>query len=733
MRVPFSSFVGREPELQSFLTYTKDDKAIETMRIHVPRARRGGDRGGIALLVVLIVFVVLFLVVYQLHFTTSMEERLAEVRYGEVESDVAQHSIARFVLTLLLEDLQQASGASTATGSAAGALPGGASDQGGSRGPAPPGTNPEAGAQGGTEGNFVPAAGAVAAAGSKWWDYYLENVFNPQVKSIGNTSVKVTIVDGERKFDLNRLFDYIRLPDEDLEVLGALGDVREEDLVDAVQGAASEEEATERLRDRLLLTSRTRREGTERSRATRGGASGADSGDGARAGAADGARGRASAGPRAVGADGLEEEGTESDYDPEPVFERPADERIEATVEMVRRAVLMMLSINEDAGYRYASTYQSERVAREIVEYVLERRMSPVQNRIYLASELLNLSSVTPELFYGPVPDLIEGEEREMGDFVLRRDEYGDVVSEYLYGEALDAEGQLQIDEELRGLESEYGRFMDFPPGLGLGRLASNALTRGMTEPSIGIDEEGMEYVIDPPKPLGLRDVFTTFSTGRVNLNTASVPVLFALLSSCTEEEAKVVAHDIAYYRTRFQEEMPAEDADGGAGAVNDRQTPDLGQPRRPPRTEEEEELQDGSYSGALGSGALGSGALGAQGTFDPLAMDSLEAFAPYENLETNYFTDLRQIELVDGTDGGPADLLSSDEGVQKVSVEDDTLLRRVIRDYEKTVVFGSTYFDVELKAKMEKSRSVKTSYVTVRRDPEKGMMEIVMWKALEK
>jgi hypothetical protein len=56
-----------------------------------------------------------------------------------------------------------------------------------------------------------------------------------------------------------------------------------------------------------------------------------------------------------------------------------------------------------------------------------------------------------------------------------------------------------------------------------------------------------------------------------------------------------------------------------------------------------------------------------------------------------------------------------------------------VIRDYEKTVVFGSTYFDVELKAKMEKSRSVKTSYVTVRRDPEKGMMEIVMWKALEK
>ncbi|MBI4606391.1 MAG: hypothetical protein HY721_30870, partial [Planctomycetes bacterium] len=70
-------------------------------------------REGIALLVVMVVFVVLYLVVFQLHFTTKMEEHIAQMRYGELENAVAAQSAAIFILSHLAEDLtQDASGAS---------------------------------------------------------------------------------------------------------------------------------------------------------------------------------------------------------------------------------------------------------------------------------------------------------------------------------------------------------------------------------------------------------------------------------------------------------------------------------------------------------------------------------------------------------------------------------------------------------------------------------------------
>ena len=58
---------------------------------------------------------------------------------------------------------------------------------------------------------------------------------------------------------------------------------------------------------------------------------------------------------------------------------------------------------------------------------------------------------------------------------------------------------------------------------------------------------------------------------------------------------------------------------------------------------------------------------------------------------------------------------------------------RRVLHDLEKVAVFGSTYFNAELKGKPNKGPSVQTGYLTVRRDTKKRLVEVLMWKNLQK
>lgn len=669
-----------------------------------PKGRLGGpDRrrcGGIALLVVLIVFVVLYLVVYQLFFTTTMEERLAQVRYGEVEADLAQHSAALFVLTLLLEDLSQGQG-----GGAAGAA-GAAGGMGGLDGAL--GGAPELGVAGAAGvadgGQFVPID-AAGAAGAQWFDYKRENIFQPNEQQIGGTTVKITMADGESRIDLNHLFDYVRMEDEEL--TPGMVDVADEDLVAAVEGGATDAEVEANLR-------RTIEESTGGRTSSRSAGAG---GEGPEAGA------------DRVGEDDERISTVTDDYELEPFFERPDEERIQMTVDMLSRTLLMLFSQNEDNGYLYSERYFPESIATAIVDYVLERRMSPAQNRVYLLSELLNIDGVTAELFYGPVPVL----GLEVGDgFIVQRDVFGDIVPEYQFADA-DADLIEAERAELDGLLEQFGPYASFPPELGLDPMLANSLTRGMSQPIIEVDDFGEEFVVEPPMPLGLKDIFSTFSTGKININTAPLPVLFGLLVSLEEEEAQHVAVSIDDYRNRFQQ-MVADGEEGVAADVEDADAPNLGQPQRQPPPE-----LDGSGLGdllgadvlsQLGSSGLPAGALDQLSGVD--AAD-LSALSSYQNLETNYFTNLQQLELADGTDGGPEDLLASGTGVERVDAEDDTLLRRAIRDYEKVAVFGSTHFDVEVKAKPEKGRTVKTGYLTVRREPTRGMIEILMWKDLEK
>jgi hypothetical protein len=386
----------------------------------------------------------------------------------------------------------------------------------------------------------------------------------------------------------------------------------------------------------------------------------------------------------------------------------------------------MVFSINEDHGFLYTRRYSADEIAADIVAYVLERRTAPVQNVIYHTSELMNLDSITAEVYYGPQPSIPPGEELETDEgFALRRDEFGDLVAEYLYMDEFMAEQREEEKRMLEELQEQFGRYASFP---GLGRLNSDPLTRGLPEPAIEYDEEtGQEYVVEPTMPMGLKDIFTTFSDAdnskaKININTAPVPVLYALLPSLSEGpegEAHFVAFAIRDYRNNFQEEI---DEEGVERVEGESMTPDLGQPRRQLRTEEEEEAMTSLDPLSLQ-------------TMDMAALEGvdLEALEGGQDLETNYFTNLQQLELIDGVDEGPDDLLRRTEGVDRVSAEGDTLFQRVLNDYSKVMVFNSTYFSVELKAKTENNPLVKTGLLILKRDYQARLMDVILWKELQK
>lgn len=653
----------------------------------------------------MVVFVVLYLVVFHLHFSTAMEEKVARARFGEILQQDAMISAALYFMTLLQEDLEQdlseaqETTAPGPTGPAAGGDPtpsGGGADRGG---------DPAGDDGGGGQFRAIPMAGAGAGIGARIIDYLRENMFQPNVQTVGETKVKITNRDGERCFDLNLLFTIAPLHIPGLDALGNVDPAEAQDLVDSVAGASDQASA-----EKSVLDWQRRREEREKWRSERrkggAGGSGDPAGDDEPADG-DGTGPMGAGGAAAVGPDSLAELAE---------FEEPDELRIQATTDMLRRAVDMVFSMNEDSGFLYSRKYDPQLIAGDIVSYVLERRGSMVQNIIYHPSELLNLDSITPEVYYGPQPSLGAGEEMETEKgFLLRRDEYGDLVAEYLYGDeyAVEREDEMRMLEEL---QEDYGQYASFP---GLGRLSSNPLLRGVSEPVVKIDEYDNEYVLEPRIPLGLKDIFTTFSSGKININTASVPVLYGLLLSLDEGpdgEAHQVAWAIHDYRNYMQPYMDEEGVDRvGDGSA----PPELGQPKRqlPP----EEDL------GGLQDVMTGLG--------DVTGMSDFGSFGSYmgsQELETNYFTNLQQIQLIDFTGE-----LFDEQQIDRVSEESDSLLQRVINDFSKVsesgVVFSSTFFSAELKAKTEKSPLVKTGLLVVKRDLEARLMEVIMWKELQK
>ncbi|MBL04745.1 MAG: hypothetical protein CMJ99_03815 [Planctomycetes bacterium] len=673
-------------------------------------ARLSTRRDGIALMVVMVVFVVLSMVVTQLTYYTAMEEQVARVRHGDIQGQDALYSVAQLVMAQLTEDLVQdysegsTQGSEGSTQGAALSNPAVPDEGAGAAGRA-------AGGGGGAGGRFVALEtgpqGAVGAGGSSGnYDYLMEAIFNSQQHDVGEVKVKATIIDNERCFDLNRLFDYAPIPGEEDALTGPGGALSGEELAEMAAGTSGDTEAggkslSEQIRSRVGLINRD------------------DD-------------------PQEAGEEANELEnvaGLEDEVELTEFIE-PTEEQQEATNLMLARAIEVMLSLNVDREFNYGvdetsidygiEHYNSDQLARDIIDYVLARRTSDEQNRIYHVTELLNIPSVTRELFYGPEPMDIPPEGIETpGGFLLHRDEFGDLASTFIY----DTDQEFIREQEADALSGlmdvfpgglpaevimEHGR--EFP---GIGGLNANSLTRGMTGPAQVFDEEGYEYIEQPERPIGLREIFTTFSAGKININTASVPVLYALLLSLkegNEEEAETVALQINDYRFEFQQfegEEGVEAPEVGADALKD-----LGQPKRS-RSPEEDELGEGLDLNSM----VG---------LDEMGLASSGASAPMADTETNYFTNLEQIELVDGSAGDATDLLTSEVGVDRVDAQDDPLLQRVLNDYRNVMCFAGTYFTIELRAKTQGSPVVKSGIMVIKRNAQEKLMEVIFWKELQ-
>ena len=666
-------------------------------------ARSSTRRDGIALMVVMVVFVVLSMVVTQLTYYTAMEEQVARVRHGDIQGQDALYSVAQLVMAQLTEDLVQdySEGGAQETPASSPAAPG---EGAGAAGRA-------AGGGGGAGGRFVALEtgpqGAVGAGGSSGnYDYLMEAIFNSQQHDVGEVKVKATIIDNERCFDLNRLFNYAPIPGEEDALTGPGGALSGEELAEMAAGTSGDTEAggkslSDQIRSRVGLINRD------------------DD-------------------PQEAGEEANELEnvaGLEDEVELTEFIE-PTEEQQEATNLMLARAIEVMLSLNVDREFNYGvdetsidygiEHYNSDQLARDIIEYVLARRTSDEQNRIYHVTELLNIPSVTRELFYGPEPMGIPPEGIETpGGFLLHRDEFGDLASTFIY----DTDQEFIREQEADALSGlmdvfpgglpaevimEHGR--EFP---GIGGLNANSLTRGMTGPAQVFDEEGYEYIEQPERPIGLREIFTTFSSGKININTASVPVLYALLLSLkegNEEEAETVALQINDYRFEFQQFEGEEGVE--APEVEDNALKDLGQPKRPLPPEEDE----------LGEGLDLNSMVG----LDEMGLASSGASAPMADTDTNYFTNLEQIELVDGSAGDATDLLTSEVGVDRVDAQDDPLLQRVLNDYRNVMCFAGTYFTIELRAKTQGSPVVKSGIMVIKRNAQEKLMEVIFWKELQ-
>ena len=144
----------------------------------------------------------------------------------------------------------------------------------------------------------------------------------------------------------------------------------------------------------------------------------------------------------------------------------------------------------------------------------------------------------------------------------------------------------------------------------------------------------------------------------------------------------------------------------------------DLGQPKRPLPPEEDE----------LGEGLDLNSMVG----LDEMGLASSGASAPMADTDTNYFTNLEQIELVDGSAGDATDLLTSETGVDRVDAQDDPLLQRVLNDYRNVMCFAGTYFTIELRAKTQGSPVVKSGIMVIKRNAQEKLMEVIFWKELQ-
>ncbi|MEM7165683.1 MAG: hypothetical protein AAF581_09475 [Planctomycetota bacterium] len=154
----------------------------------------GGQRNdGIALFVVLIVGVILTVVIFQLTYTSKIEQRIADNRRGYLEVSYSMHSVARDVILRIYSDWKSDLDAADEDEAAA-STPGM---------PGIPGTGTP-GAANSSGSNTDP----IDSRHEEDWAY----PFQVQVNAL---ELDVLVLDAEGRLNLNRIFDYVMVPGED--------------------------------------------------------------------------------------------------------------------------------------------------------------------------------------------------------------------------------------------------------------------------------------------------------------------------------------------------------------------------------------------------------------------------------------------------------------------------------------------------------------------------------------
>jgi len=175
--------------------------------------RRDRQRG-MALFVTLVVVMILYVVIYQLWSSAGLESNIARNQGGYMKSTLALRSTLAYAVALVQEDLLrdvESSGSSSSTEDLtkqySGALgltttPNYSLSQ---RTPATTAGNTK-GPEGATQG-----AAAQGETPKGLYDYINEVIFQPRTQTINDVTVKIEIIDGERRINLNKLFDYVAL------------------------------------------------------------------------------------------------------------------------------------------------------------------------------------------------------------------------------------------------------------------------------------------------------------------------------------------------------------------------------------------------------------------------------------------------------------------------------------------------------------------------------------------
>ena len=198
----------------------------------------------------------------------------------------------------------------------------------------------------------------------------------------------------------------------------------------------------------------------------------------------------------------------------------PTSEQIEDAEQIISRLIQAIIASNEEAGFVYAEIPDTDAAASEIVNWVRQRVEEESTRLIRSIEPLLRLEAVTHELFFGPKPEEEEDEEGFDEDDLF-----------------------TQMTEEL----GEMPGFEQF--------------------------DEGVEEV---PRPLGLRDVLTAHSIGKLNLNTARPEVYIALMLAFDDfDEATEIAQLIDEYLNSYEVADEDEAETAGTPAATDAEEED--------------------------------------------------------------------------------------------------------------------------------------------------------------